>query len=191
MEVMKIKNKSYEVIEELDSGVFLVSKKDKKFVLRHFESISSLLREIDRRKKLKKYGINIPKIIKVSKKDLCLLIEFISEETMLDVLLKGDIPDKSFKELFNIYRFCRFSKIDLNYHPENFAMKKGRMYYLALDIEKASEDRNLENYGLYYWVYSPQCVEHLKELNLEIDKSRKLTQPEANKKIVLISIMHW
>ena len=191
MESIRIKNKSYEVIKEIDSGVFLVSNNDKKFVLRRFESLPSLLREIDRRKKLKKYGINIPKTIKVFKKDLCLLIEFISEETMLDVLLKGDIPDECFKELFNIYRFCRFSKVDINYYPEYFAMKKGRMYYLALDLEKSSEDRNLENYGIYYWVYSPQCVEHLKELNLEIDKSRKLTQPEANKKIVLISIMHW
>ena len=191
MENIVIKNKNYEVVKELDSGVFLVSQKDKKFALRQFASSESFNNEIALRKRLKKLGVNIPKTVKAFKKELCLLIEYISDETMLDVLLKGDIPDEAFKELFNIYRFCRFSKVDINYLPENFAMKKGRMYYLALDLMESSEEKNLENYGLFYWIYSPQLATHLKELNLEIDKSRLLTQPEANKKIVLISIMHW
>ena len=191
MESIVLKNKEYKVDKEFTPDSFVVSLNDKKFVLKRFESLSEFHIELNKRKKLKKFGINIPKVVKKFKKDLTLLIEHISEETMLDTLIKGDIEDEAFKELFNIYRFARFSKIELDYHPENYALKKGRMYYLSLDFGEANKDHNLENEGLFYWIYSPKFVEHLKELKLPIDEKRKLTQPEANKKIVLISIMHW
>ena len=191
MSTIILKNKVYEIVSEVESGVFVVSRKDKKYILRQLENYKDFYYELQTRKKLKKFGINIPKIVKKFKINFCLLIEHISDETMLDVLLKEDISDDAFRELFNIYRFCRFSKIDLDYHPENFAIKNGRMYYLSLSYGEADEKKNLENYGLYFWVYSPQLIAHLKEQNLSIDKKRALSVPEANKKIVLISIMHW
>lgn len=191
MENIVVKGKSFEIIKELNNSSFVVARKDKKFVLRRYENQSEMWNDLQTHKKLKKYGINIPKLIK-KYKDVCYaLFEFVSDTTMLDVLLIEDIPDASFKELFNIYRFCRFSEINLNYLPENFAMKNGRMYYLSHDLFKGDEEINLENHGLYFWIYSPKLVEHLKELGLEVDKKRMLTIPESNKKIVLISVMHW
>ena len=191
MENLVLKRKEYKIQKEYPDGSYLVSFKDKLFVLRRFDNDTDFHCELNLRKKLKKYGIRIPKIKKVFKKERIVLIEYISDHTMLDELIKGDIGDDAFKELFNIYRFCRFSKIDLNYQPENFATKNGEMYYLSLEFFDSNKEKNLENYGLFYWIYSPQFVEHLKELKISIDPSRVLSKAEANKKIVLISVMHW
>ena len=91
MEIIEIGGKKFNVVKELSDGSTVVSINDKKFVLRHFASASDFHIEINTRKKLKKYGINIPKTVRTFKKENSILVEHIADETMLDVLLKEDI----------------------------------------------------------------------------------------------------
>ena len=64
MSTIILKNKVYEIVSEVESGVFVVSRKDKKYVLRQLENYKDFYYELQTRKKLKKYGIYIPKIVK-------------------------------------------------------------------------------------------------------------------------------
>ena len=107
------------------------------------------------------------------------------------MLSQYDLKDEHFAGLYLLYRFCRVSKIELNYLPENFVYTPKYMYYTSLDLFEQNANINLENYGMEYWFPTQKGIEHLEKLGLSINHERQISVPEANKKIVLISIKHW
>ncbi|MCF0117284.1 MAG: hypothetical protein HUJ61_04455 [Bacilli bacterium] len=165
--------------------------KNKKFFIRKFKDSVVFNRCIDDYKKIKKIGICIPKMLKIDKKEMSIIYEFIDAEDCARILTNIDIDDAIFEKLFLLRRFARFSKVDLNYLPENFKYYNGELYYMSYEFFKESQEKSLEDYGMYYWIYGTVAMNHLAELGLPIDKSRVLTTPEVKKKIVLLSIMKW
>lgn len=195
MEKLLIHKKEYEIISLLKEGEFSKSYKchlkGKLFFIKVFNDESSFKADLANYKTLKKYGIRNPKLIKALPKEKTLIYQFIDGENALVKLSQGDLDEIYYTELFEQYRFARFSKIELNYLPENFVLYKNQLYYLSHDFMPQNKDKNLENYGIYFWFYSNELAEHLKEHNLPVDKKRILSKGEVNKKIVLTSIMKW
>ena len=195
MEKLTIAKKEYDIVSILKEGEFSISykcsHKGKMFFIKVFKDESSFKAELLNHKMLKKYGIRVPKLIKVLKNDLTLIYQFIEGENVLEVIAKQELDEIYFSELFEQYRFARFSKIELNYLPQNYVLYKNQLYYLSKEFIPQNKDKNLENYGICYWFYSEQLVELLKEQNIPIDKKRLLNKGEVNKKIVLTSIMKW
>lgn len=195
MEKLFAKKREYLIIKKTrdyhDFSEFLVTYKNKKFIAKKYVLTSKLVEDVKTRKSLMKCGIFAPKYKKIDKKQNITIEQFIEGQNALSKLVEGDLPDEFYQELFNVYRFCRFSKIEINYFPENFILGKKKMYYTSFDCRPQDEKYNLENYGLYYWIYSSELVTHLKELGIKEDKSRLLSTPEVKKKIVLLSVMNW
>lgn len=195
MDSLLIGRKTYKIEKKTrelhDFCEYLVSFKNQNFIAKKYELTSKMIEDVKSRKNLKKYGINVPKYYKVDKKNNVTLEQFIEGKNVLDELLKNDLDDSYFKELFNIYRFCRFSKIDLDYLPENFLLTNKKMFYLAFNYKQADQNSSLEDYGMYYWIYSSELAQHLKDLGIEVDKKRIIQSAEVKKKIVLLSIMNW
>ena len=195
MEELLIKRKPYKVISLLKEDELFKSykceyKSETKFV-KVFSDKPAFLADQANYKALKKCGIKMPKLQKVDKNSLILVYEFIEEETAFDALLKHDLEDVYFDKLFEMYRFARFSKIELDYFPTNFVIHKGELYYLSHFFSEQNKDKNLENFGIFYWFYSQELVKYLKERNIPVDSNRVLPKAEVNKKIVLTSIMKW
>ena len=142
-------------------------------------------------KRLAKAGINVPRIIANDKKEHLVVKEYIGGPTVLDELIINDLSDHYFEELFLAYRFCRFSKINLNYLPENFSMKNGKLFYVSNDVADYSPQRNLENWGIRYWIYTAEFSQYLKEKKMNVNPKRILKEEVANKKIVLLSVTYW
>ncbi len=185
------KRRTYEVIKSLNPHEFFLARKNKKFYLKTFDDIDSFRKEIDDYKNITKYGIKVPRMLKCSKKELSILFEYVGEETIDKLLSQSDIDEKIFDQLFTIYRFARFSHIELNYLPENYAFYNGELYYLLHEFSKEDKNRNLENYGIRFWFTGVEGLTHLKELGYEVNNARAISKAELNKKIVLISIMKW
>lgn len=190
-EIKTFKHRNYEVINMINLHDFLLCRKNKYFHLKTFDNIDDFKKEINEYKTKTKYGIYVPKMLKTSKRELSILFEYVGEETIDSLLAKGDIDEKIFDKLFIIYRFARFSHIELNYYPENFAYYNGELYYLLYEFSKENKDKNLENYGIRFWFSGEEGLSHLKELGYSVDNSRLLSKGELNKKIVLLSIMKW
>ena len=195
MENIVVRRKSYEikrmVIEKEDHTSFECEIKGKRYFVKQYTDLDSFGFEIKSYKEFSSYGIRNPKLLRKDKNNLTVVYEFINGIKATDVIADGTISDDWFEKLFLIYRFARFSKIDINYLPEFYQMYNGELVYLNHYFFEQNPKKNLENYGIDFWLYGERCAEHLKELGYQVDKSKILTKPELNKKIVLLSIMKW
>ena len=195
MENLIIRRREYlieKTVKVVDShSTFLGQYKGKVYFVKTFVNLDEFNNELASYKKLKKMGISCPKLLRKDKKTLNIAFQYVDAKNMADVLSEGDIPDKCFQELFNIYRFARFSKIELNYLPEYFILENGKLYYTSYEVFPMNKEKNLENYGLRFWLYGDECAKHLNDLGLPVDKNRILAKGELNKKIVLLAIMKW
>lgn len=193
METKNIKRVEYTILNSLykdnDVSIFLAENKGKKYAIYFFKN--GFEETISKLKKIQKCGIAIPKIIANDKIEKILVREYFEEPNAFEVISKGELPEIYYKELFSIYRFCRFSKINLNYLPENFVLRGNKLYYLSDEIKDYEVKFNLENWGIYYWLYGEVLVNRLKANGYQIDKTRILSVPEENKKIVLMSVTYW
>ncbi|MFA5283705.1 MAG: hypothetical protein WC366_04295 [Bacilli bacterium] len=193
MEEITIKRKRYEIgklfCQTDESTIHFVYTKGREYLLvRYFKNYDFAMNDY---KRLAKAGINVPRIIANDKKEHLVVKEYIGGPTVLDELIINDLSDHYFEELFLAYRFCRFSKINLNYLPENFSMKNGKLFYVSNDVADYSPQRNLENWGIRYWIYTAEFSQYLKEKKMNVNPKRILKEEVANKKIVLLSVTYW
>lgn len=195
MENIIIKRKRYQIDDVLAKDDFHESYKaslnGKTYFIRKYINKDEYIASLGQSKSLKKLGITIPKILKKDKDVFAIVYQYINGETIAEHLAKEDLPDEYFTYIFNMYRFARFSKFEINYLPENFKLEGKNLYYLSLEKSEQNPEKNLENYGLNYWIISKEGYDHLIELGFEVDKKRILSKGDANKKIVLLSIMKW
>jgi len=195
MDTILVGKKTYQIINKTrelhDFCEYLVEFKSKKYIAKKYDLTSQMLDDVKVRKNLKKYGLFVPKYKKIDKKNNVTIEEYIEGKNSLERLLESELPDEHYKELYNVYRFCRFSKIDIDYMPENFILKGKTLYYMSFDYGPQNPNHNLENEGMYYWLYSPEFYQHVKSLGYDFDRKKILTTPEVKKKIVLLSIMNW
>jgi hypothetical protein len=185
-------------IYELD-GEFADSKDDYMFVKAKRNNKTFLIRKyytnfsdaIDEQNKLKKFGINIPRIIEIDKKANIVVEEIPSGDNCFDILLNKDIEEKCFVQLFVMYRFCRFSEINIDYNPKNFVFDGKKIVYIGRHFWKMDKKRNLENYGIRYWLYTNEFVDYIDSLGIKPDSNRILPEEVANKQIVLLCVAYW
>jgi hypothetical protein len=195
MEKRIIKRYEYElnetIREDAEVSIFIARRHERIYSFREYHSADAYISDIAKYKRLQKAGINVPKLIANDREDRILIFERFTEETALSVMAKRELPELYFQQIFNIYRFCRFSKIDIDYMPENFILKGTTLYYIGDDTYEADVKHNLENFGLRYWVYSREAMDHLQSKGYTVDSKRLLSEEETNKRIVLLSVTYW
>ena len=197
MDFVKIGFKKFDVVKTIheDSDVLMLEVKDKKnhYVYKKYRLSEPFIDEFDRYTNLYKAGIRIPKIVKRNKRTNEVVFELFEgdhvDKVLVDSTLK--LPDIYYEQLFIVYRFCRFSKIELNYLPENFILRGKYLYYDCLEIYNANTKINLENYGIYYWIKSKEAIKHLTALGYNLEKVAPLSNALSKKEIVLLSIKYW
>lgn len=195
MEIISIGLHKYSVLSSLKENdnhiTYLAEHKNKKFILKKFHDLTSYKYELYKYNSIEKIGINVPAIKQKSKKKLTIVFKYISGENMLEVISKKSVDENVFDALFLMYRFARFSKIELDYHPDNYVFDGKNLYYLSYEFIDQNNERNLENYGLKFWLYGNECASYLKEKGFEVDKKRILDKASLNKEIVKLAIMKW
>lgn len=195
MEKRVIKRYEYELVQLLthseEASVYLAKRKDRVFSYREYRLESAYNEDLGKYKKIQIIGVNVQKLIAHDRQLLVLIFERFQEPTALDVLAAENLKDIYFKQLFTIYRFCRFSKVELNYMPNNYVLKGTTLYYVGEDVTESDPSRNLENFGLRYWIYSKEAAQLLEETGHTVDSKRILSEEETNKRIVLLSVSFW
>ena len=124
MEIISCKKKEYEVLSKLESTAqfdrFLVSRKDKKYVLTKYQLESLAISEFKRIKQIHRYFYYSPKPLVLSKSEKIIIKEYIEGENVLSLISKGDLCEEIYTQIYEMYRFCRTGKFELNYLPENY-----------------------------------------------------------------------
>lgn len=194
MEITINKRHIYELkddfVDSKDDYTFAhCTRKNKEFLIRkYYHDFSTAL---DENKKIKKYGVNIPKVIEIDKKQNIIVEEVVKGENCFDILMEKDISDKCFEQLFVLYRFCRFSKINVDYNPKNFFFDGKKICYIGRHYWTYKKERNFENYGIRYWLYTNEFANYIASFKINVDMKRVLTEEVANKQIVLLCVTYW
>ena len=185
------KKKIIEIIEQLGEKSYRVTFKGKTYFMKKFDNRNEFINYIDCSKYLKNCGVLLPKIYFKDKKQLFVLSEFIEGENPLLYLSKGPLDEVYYKSIFNIAFRSKIEGINLNFSPENFKLKNGKLVYLNIQFEKYSEDRNFVNHYVKLWFHTKELVEHLKERNLPIECIKLKEEYETNKELVLATIKYY
>lgn len=136
---------------------------------------------------LKHAGINMAKICFHDDNQKIIVFDYFPEDDCLTDLSKGPLSDLHFEALFALYRFARFSKVALDWEPQNFMLRGSQMFYLPTKWEPMTEKNRLED-NLMTWFLGPEGIGLLKKKGFDVSKLPHMGQAEANKTAVLTAI---
>lgn len=194
METRIVNNKEYKIIKLLGKGKggysYLAEYKDKQCIVKqiHHEPCSyytfgnKIQSEINDYNKLSKLNINISKMIDYDEKTECIIKEYIEGPTIYDIVLEfGQIEEKYFEQVFSMCKVLYKANTNIDYFPTNFIINNGRIYYIDFECNDYEEKWNFENWGIAYWLYSKELIEHAKEHGFEGKIKEVLSENEFEK----------
>lgn len=170
MEII-IKNKKYEIIKELDSSSILVKRKNKHFkVIKYDEnSFNDFLNYYSR---ISHCGINIFKVVAIDKKNRYVLCKYLEGESVLNLLIKGDLTEDIYQQIFNASWYGKMGQLKFNFSPDKWLLVGSKLYYSTYEVKPYNKDDDFVKTDAYLWFYSKSLVKYLKELGLPVDESR-------------------
>ena len=192
-EIIEIKRKEFTVLSNLDENQKIVERKGKTYLMVDYSSNKEgFLQYINSENKLRTSGIRIPKLYVYDKNKMLVVKEYIEGESVLDLLLKEDLKDEIFEEVFTINFMMKRNKIKLDFDPINFRFFEGKLYYISDFCKVFDEKASFEKEGIFLWFYSPELVTHLSKRGLPVDQKRMSKVPGyLNKQIALTVVKYY
>lgn len=146
---------------------------------------------LEQYKNLKHAGINMSKMDYHDDENKAIAFDYFPEDSVLEALANGDLPENYFAALFSLYRFARFSKVALDWEPQNFMLRGSQMFYLPLKQAPLTKDNALEKEGLRYWFRGKECLELLAKKGHDVSGVTPLEENLVNKNMVLMAVKYW
>jgi hypothetical protein len=120
-----------------------------------------------------------------------IVFDYFPEEDCLTVLSKGPLTEPYFDALFSLYRFARFSKVALDWEPQNFMLRGSQMFYLPHKVTKLTEENGLEKGGLATWFLGKEGIANLARKGYDVSKFTPMSEAEVNKAMTLMAVKYW
>ncbi|MDY5441555.1 MAG: hypothetical protein SPG64_05015 [Candidatus Enteromonas sp.] len=188
-----IKNKKFalsEVIAEHEDHVtYLASWGGRQYFIRTFSS--GYKEALAAYRALKHAGINMAKMNFHDDDAQIIVYDYFPEEDCLTALSHGPLPEHYFDALFALYRFARFSKIALDWEPQNFMLRGKQMFYLPTKHEPLTDENAFEKKGLRTWFLGAEGLALLERKGYDTSSLPKLSDAEVNKLMVLMAVRYW
>lgn len=154
----------YEVIKLLGKGKggysYLVKSNDKYFVLKqihhepcdYYQFGDKIASELADYKRLIETGIHMPKMIDIDIKNEIIIKEYIDGDTIFDLVLKDLMKPEYIIQVKDMAKKVSSFGLNIDYYPTNFVVMNGLLYYIDYECNTYSEEWNLENWGIKYWM---------------------------------------
>lgn len=192
-EVILVKNKKFVVssvkaVHE-DHTTYICTWSNRTYLVRTFKAdFEQAMKDY---KTLKHAGINMAKICFHDDEKQIIVFDYFPEDDCLETLAKGPLPDIYFDALFALYRFARFSKVALDWEPQNFMLRGTQMFYLPTKWEPLNENNPLEKEGIRTWFLGKEGRSLLARKGFDVSNLPNLEDNVVNKSIVLASVRYW
>ena len=192
-EVIIAKNKKF-VVESVkmvheDHTTYICTWSGRTYLVRTF--VTGFQETMEDYKRLKRAGINMAKICFHDDEKKVIVFDYFPEDDCLTALSKGPLADIYFDALFALYRFARFSKVALDWEPQNFMLRGTQMFYLPTKWEPLTENNGLEKGGIRTWFLGKEGRGLLVRKGYDVSALPTIEDALVNKSIVLHSIQHW
>ena len=172
---MSVSGKSYQIIRLLGHGKggysYLAEADGKQFVLKqiHHEPCdyyafgNKIEAERNDYGRLMNAGIRIPEMFAIDMESERIVKEYISGETVLELLKKGGSAEPYFPLVREMAEKAKAAGFNIDYFPTNFVIHGGLIWYVDYECSSWSETWDFENWGIRYWTRTPELEEYLKQ----------------------------
>lgn len=192
-EVIVAKNKKFVIVStkavHSDHTTYICTWSNRTYLVRTFNH--GFEQAIKDYKTLKHAGINMAKICFHDDERKIIVFDYFPEEDCLEALSKGPLPEIYFDALFSLYRFARFSKVALDWEPQNFMLRGTQMFYLPTKWEPLTEDNAFEKGGIRTWYLGKEGRGLLVRKGYDISALPSFEDNVVNKSIVLATVRFW
>jgi len=192
-ETIQVKNKKFVIqsvkAEHEDHTTYVCTWSGRTYIIRVFRS--GFAQAMADYKVLKHAGINMAKICFHDDERKIIVFDYFPEDDCLTSLSKGPLPDIYFDALFALYRFARFSKVALDWEPQNFMLRGTQMFYLPTKWEPLTEENHLEKNGIRTWFLGKEGRALLVRKGYDVSNLPTLEENAVNKAIVLTTVRYW
>ena len=191
-EIIEIKRKEYEVIEQLGDHSFKAKRKDQVFFMKKFEDDPVAFEKfVDAEHRLRVSGVTNPKCYLYDKKLRIAIIEYIEGEDCLETLLKEDLSEPVIELLFKTFWYARNDRMALDYSPQNFVFSNGKLYYLPFKCDKFTTNEQFIQKDIMLWFFTKDFIKYCHSLGLSVDEKRLKSDYETNKNIALMTVKYY
>ena len=191
-EIIEIKRKEFEVIEQLGEHSFKAKRKDQVFFLKKFEDDPVAFEKfIDAEHRLRVSGVTNPKCYLYDKKLRIAIIEYVEGENCLETLLREDLSETVIELMFKSFWYARNDRMALDYSPQNFVFSNGKLYYLPFKCDKFTTNEQFVQKDIMLWFFTKDFVKYCHSLGIDVDQSRLKSDYETNKNIALMTVKYY
>ena len=191
-EIVEIKRKEYEIIEQIGERSFKVKRKDQFFFMKKFEDDPAGFEKFtDAEHRLRVSGVTNPKCYLYDKKLRIAIIEYVEGDNCLQNLLKEDLSESVLELLFKTFWYAKNDRLALDYSPENFVYANGKLYYLPFKVGQFTTNEQFIQKDILLWFFTKDFVRYCHKLGLSPDESRLKSDYETNKNIALMTVKYY
>ncbi|HBX24958.1 MAG TPA: hypothetical protein DEF61_01530, partial [Firmicutes bacterium] len=182
-EYIQIKNKKFvltstKAVHE-DHSTYICTWSNRIYLLRTYKT--GFEKALADYKELKHAGINMAKMCFHDDINHVIVFDYFPEDDCLKSLSKGPLDNKYFDALYALYRFARFSKVALDWEPQNFMLRGNQMFYLPTKWSRLNEENKLEKEGIRSWFLGKEGRALLTRKGYDVSSLPSLSEAEVNK----------
>ena len=191
-EIIEIKRKEFEVLEQIGERTYKVTRKGKIFFLKKYSNKEEFNDFVEKQHRLKITAIDIPKVYLFDKNQMISVVDFIEGPTMLEELLKGDIQNEEiYRLLFADEWYGRREKLRIDFRPENFKFNGKKLIYLPFKYTNFESGYNFGMKDLRLWFPTKQFEEYVRLKGIDFDTNRIGNEYVVNKQIALLTVKYY
>ena len=191
-EIIEIKRKEFEVIEQMGDRSYKAERKDNLYFIKKFDNDAKGFEEfVDAEHKLRVSGVVNPKCLIYDKKARIAAVEFIEGDTCLEALLGGELPETVIELLFKTFWYARTDRMALDYHPDNFKFANGKLYYLPFKCDTFVNKDSFIQEDIRLWFFTKEFIKYCYSKGIHADESHLKSDYEVNKSIALLTVKYY
>ena len=191
-EIIEIKRKEYEVIEQISDHTYKVERKGQYYLMKKFEDDPAGFEKfVDAEHDFRVSGVTNPKCYLYDKKLRIAILEYIEGETCFDILLKEDLSESIIEQLFKTFWYAKNDRLALDYSPKNFVFSNGKLYYLPFIVGRFTSNEQFVQKDIMLWFFTKDFIKYCHSLGIDVDQSRLKSDYETNKNIALMTVKYY
>lgn len=136
--------------------------------------------------RLKALDIYTPKLLGYNRENNIVIKEYLEGKDLLGIIRDESLTRDNYIELLRYSELLNSDNLNIDYFPANFILKEDKLYYVNYKVFPYSEELNLRNWGIYYWINNEGIKRYMESgdeyfINVNNEKRPVITE-ELNKK---------
>lgn len=193
MEEIIFNKKPLPIKETYSDYTYRASFKNKDVFVVRFDDAEDMDDFLYRAKKIFNTGVSCPKVVKIDKKNLIVLLTYIDGIKPIDILRERPLDEKIYELIYKQNFMARINKISVDLDPSKwiYVESEEKLYYVGYTFSNPKEKEYVLREGIRYWNFTREFAQYCEERNLSYNRDLFKSEFETNKQILLIACKYY